>query len=333
MKTTAAKLRITIALLAGVCLALFGSPAFAEEPTPTTDETPEATTPVADEAPASSDAGAISTTSAVASDAKDEPAEEEAPDLISGSVTLSTGVGLGTLVHLHPDENISSQGGRELVTTGLSGSVRYKLGDTLSLSSGMALAWYPIINYAVGYENGRALLGDLAFTLNQSQIVKDEDRNLSVSGSLTVGLPTSLGSQIQNRLFSLTPKLNLSWSLGDLSVNYSASFAKYFMTSTTPSIDCENFSDPNTCPAGRGTGPAGAFQTEKAGGELFLPSTGINSFTIAHGGSVSYQVIEGLRLSAALGFSHSFSVVDTPIDEFSSVNANEGRSHVDGLSS
>ena len=60
---------------------------------------------------------------------------------------------------------------------------------------------------------------------------------ISLNGSLTLVLPTSLASQYRTMLVSAAPTLSASWSWEWLSVSYSLQYRKWFHEYDHPAVD------------------------------------------------------------------------------------------------
>ena len=108
-------------------------------------------------------------------------------------------------------------------------------------------------------------------------------------------------------------------------------FAKYFVTATDRSINCDTYTDPALCIEGRGPAPGGGFESEVSGGEVYLPSAGVNSFYVGYNVGLSWKIIEDLSLGAGLTMYHLFGVKSYDIDQYSSGNAKAGRNQMDRL--
>ena len=242
---------------------------------------------------------------------------------VSASLKWASSMGIGAFVD-GPQE-------RTHVTSGITPVVGYRLSDEIVLSSAMSITWYQIPGYGSAQATNRLLLSDLDVGVSHTNIYKDEDLGLTLSGGLRAALPTSLAAQLQNRLFSLRPGLSLTWTGGPVSVSLNGQFLKYFMTSTHPSIDCEGFDDPSLCGEGRGPGPSGAFTSEKDGGELYLPGHGVNSFYVAYGGVASWALTDALSVRTHLTMIHVYGVVAYDRDEFTGEHAEAGRPQTDRL--
>jgi len=242
---------------------------------------------------------------------------------IAGMLQFQSGVGLGAFV-----------GGEQRQvqwTTSIQPWLGYKLAENLQLSSAIAGTFYHVNDFGTPLEDGSFLLSDLYFDISHSKVFVDEDLGLSVGAGFRVFLPTSVSSQFQNRLFSLRPALTVRWKLGPVSISYRTMFAKFFSTSATPTIDCGEYGD--LCREGRPAGPdvGGSFTSERQGGEVFVPSQGINSFYFGNSLGVAWQIVDGLTLSGQVMIFNIFGIRSYAIDEFSSQYARAGRSQTDRL--
>ena len=249
--------------------------------------------------------------------------EEDAPLPIRAALTVSTSVGIGTFA-----DGVQRQ---PSVTTSFSPSLTYVIGDGMSLRTSIGGVWYQINDYSSALEEGRFLLTDLGLTFGHSSIASDKDTGFNLSGQFSLNLPTSLASQYQNRILAISPRLVASWKVGPVTIATSVQFKKYFMTSSTPSLNCEAYENEAECVEGRGPDPTGGFVSEVRGGEVFIPSYGLSSFYVSYSPSVTWEMIEGLNLSLVVAAYHIFGVVSTEVDDLSSPNAKRGRNQTDRL--
>jgi hypothetical protein len=242
---------------------------------------------------------------------------------IKASIGVTTSVGIGTFA-----DGVQRQ---PSVTTSFSPSLTYLIGDGMSLRTSIAGVWYQINDYSTALEEGRFLITDLGLTFGHSSIASDKDSGFNLSGQFALSLPTSLASQYQNRILALAPRFAASWKIGPVTLGASVQFKKYFMTSSTPSLNCEAYENEEECVEGRGPDPTGGFVSEVRGGEVFIPSFGLSSFYVSYSPSVRWEIIEGLNLSLSVIAYHIFGVVATDKDELSSPNAKAGRNQTDRL--
>jgi hypothetical protein len=241
---------------------------------------------------------------------------------ITVKLSVETSVGIGTFV-----------GGEQqqvAVSTGITPSLSYSLAKNQSLSAAIGTSIYHINDYGTAFFNGTVLLGDLYVTYSHGKLYSNKKLGLSISGAFRVYLPTSLSSQYQNRIFSMRPSLSGSWKKGKFSIGFTTMFTKYFGRTTSPTIDCSNFED-GFCREGRPEGPGigGGFESERKGGEVFLPSSGANSFYVGNSLSISYKPIPDLTLSMGLTIYNIFGICSFDVDTLSSPNAKAGRSQLD----
>ena len=272
-------------------------------------------------------------------DAGEEAAEEAAPSPISVALSVSTSVGIGSFV-----SDLQQQVG---VATSFSPTISYALDGGVRLKTGIGGTWYQINDYNTSFENHRFLFSDLYLDASQGSVFSDEDLGLNIGAAFRLYVPTSLSSQLQNRVLSIRPSLNMSWSFGPVTLSGVLMFLKSFNTNADRSINCETYTDPTQCIEGReadpnasalslgnpdgGPGVGGGFESEVQGGEVFLPSAGLTSFYVAYSLSLGWSIIEGLNLSLGASLYHSFGYKALPKDEFSSDYAQGGRSQTDRL--
>ncbi len=265
-------------------------------------------------------ASALSPSAEVTSEGSEATAT---PSKLSASVTAATTIGIGSFVE-GPQK-------RELIVGSLSPRLSYKLADTVSVSGGIGVTWYALESASVGYEPNRVLLGSASISLSDGSIWSDKEAGLNLSGSFTVGAPTSLSDQLTNKLFTMTPAASLSWKLGDFSLTGSTSFSKIFNRTNQATLDCSGFDDPSQCRQGRLL--SDSLTAESVGGEVVLTGTGLTSFAVGYGLSAGYAPMDGLSIGLGLSMSHAWGVMSLPEDEQASVNAKTGRSQSDSLTS
>lgn len=254
-----------------------------------------------------------------------ESTPTDSPSDFGGSLSLETSIGLGTFV--------SDPQNASLVVTSLSPSVFYRITPELRLTAGFGLTWYQILDVNTSLPENEILLSDVSIGLSHSRIYNDPDSGFNLSGGLRVGLPTSLASQFQNRLFTLSSSLSASIPVGPVSFSYSLGFAKYFNLTATPTLDCDDFEDSSECLEGRDANPNFGFESERRGAEVYLRGAGANSFAITNSLNISWAIIDELSLSLGFSISNAFGVRAFPQDDLSSENATAGRSQRDRLMS
>jgi hypothetical protein len=261
-------------------------------------------------------------TTAVIKTAKEDAEKEEATPL-SVSISIGTSVGIGSFVS-GPTQQVS-------ISTGITPTISYKLADKMSLSAAIGGSIYHVNAYGSAAFNGQFLIGDAYATFSHSSLFKDADSGFNLSGALRLYFPTSLSSRFQNRILSVRPSFTGSIKTGPVSFSFTTMFTKYFNTSTTRSIDCGDNFDEGLCIEGRGPGVGGGFESEVKGGEVFLPSAGINSFYVGNGLNATWTIVDGLTLGASVTVYNLFGYRSYDVDEYSSENAQPGRSQVDRL--
>jgi hypothetical protein len=238
------------------------------------------------------------------------------------SLAVETSVGLGTFVR--------HEGQRQpQVATVAEAVASYPLTDEIKLSLDQVTTWYHLMDYGSPYYDGQVLLSDTWLQVAHSKVWVDEDLGLTLAGMFRVYAPTSLASRFQNRLFTLRPGLSMTFAKGPFSVVLFGAVAKYFGRSTTPSVSCDDFDDPETCREGRGPDVGGTFTSEKKGGETFIPSAGVNSFYVLYDLAAQWQIVDGLMLGIEFAMYHLYGIASRPIDELSSPNARPGRNQTD----
>jgi hypothetical protein len=285
----------------------------------------------------SGEESATVSTSTEEGDDADEPEEKASP--ISVRLSISTSVGLGSFV-AGDQQQIG-------VATGFSPSISYKLDGGVSLKTGIGATWYQINDYNTAFANHRFLFSDMYLQAGHGSVFTDKELGFTVGASFRVGLPTSLSAQLQNRVLSIRPGLNMNWSFGPVSLSSAVMFSKSFNTNADRSINCETYTDPEQCRQGRdadptasadalgnqdgGPGAGGGFESEVRGGEVFLPSGGLTSFYVGYNVGLGWEIVEGLNLSFTTAIYHIFGYKALPKDEYSSQHAKAGRSQTDRL--
>lgn len=245
------------------------------------------------------------------------------PADFGGAVTAETSVGIGTFAPA-PHDNA-------LVSTTVLGSVFYRLSDQMRLTVAGSVTWYNVNDFSTPLPDNEALLSDLSVGVSHSSIYRNAASGLNISGAFRVLLPTSPASQFQNRWFTLTPGVTASLPIGPLNLSWSFGFGKFFGATSTATVDCSDFDDPEECYHGRAGNAALGFETERRGGEVFVPGTGMNSFFFSNNLSVSANPLERLTVALNLGVFNYFGLRSLPVDELSSPNAQGGRAHRDRL--
>jgi len=193
-------------------------------------------------------------------------------------------------------------------------SPRYNFSDMVSLSASIELA-REVTNADDTTERGETVLGDLALRLGVARWATLPG-GITLSSALGVTLPTSLASQADTMLFTVTPSLRVSKTfrkvLDGLTIGYGLRFSKLFHSYTTGEQDAPLIPGCNT----RQLGSC----------DRFLNSGYRNvSFRITNGFDVS------LGLTSWLSFSAEFDIVTSwlydayappPEDEFNQPIAN-----------
>lgn len=319
-------------VILGALLALAPTQAKASPPPETSEadeletaSAPTAAAPAPTTAPAAAAPAATATTSTptVLTTTNESPIYSD--NRFGGTLTLDTSVGIGTFV-ADPQTN-------PMVVTSLAPSAFYRLTPELRLTAGFSLTWYQVLSFDTSLPENEILLSDISIGLAHSRIFRDADSGFNLSGSLRLGLPTSLASQFQNRLFSLSAGLNAALPIGPVVITYSLGFGKFFNLTATPTLDCEDFSDSAECIEGRSANPNFGFESERRGAEVYLRGAGVNSFSVSNSLNVSWAIIDELSLSLGLSISSAFGVRAFPKDSLSSENSTAGRSQRDRLMS
>ena len=307
-------MRSTTPLL-GICL-LLASPLVHADPAGT-----KATEGARQDTKASPTTSTATTVTATAATDEDTDKETEAASPFSASLAIGTSVGLGTFA--------PSNQRQASVGTSVTPTVNFQVSDDVRLSAAIGLSFYHLNDAGTSLPDGEILLSDLYMTVS-GPIFADEDLGFSLSGAFRVYAPTSKASQFQNRLFSMRPTLSASQKAGPVTFSWTLGMAKYFNTSTSASLDCEDFVD-GQCKTGRGPEVGGGFASEVQGGEVFLPSSGLSSFYVMNSLSVGWSIVDGLSLSLGATVYNIFGVRAFDDDEFASINAKPGRSQTDRL--
>ena len=307
----------TLGLLSSLA---FATPAFAEDPQPAPAPAPTLIAETVAPAPAVTPNNGNGPTTIVTTDA---PAPAEKPADFGGSFSIETSVGIGTFV-AEPQDNA-------VVTTSFAPSAWYQLAKDLKLTAGLSLTWYQVLDIDTPLAENDVLLSDISLGISHGRIFNDPGTKFNLSGSLRVGLPTSLASQFQNRLFTLSTGLNASIPVGPVSFSYSLGFGKYFNLTATPTLDCNDVSDSAECIEGRDSNPNFGFESERRGPEVYIKGSGASSFYLQNSLNIAWSIIDELSLSLGFTISNSFGVRSFPTDDLSSDHATSGRSQRDRL--
>lgn len=273
--------------------------------------------------PASDPNGQPATTTPTTTVSTEGTSPVESPADYGGSLSVSTSVGLGTFVA--EPQNAS------VVTTSFAGSAYYNLAKNLKLTAGLSLTWYQILDVDTSLPENTALLSDLSIGVSHGRIFHDDDSGFNLAGALRISLPTSLASQFQNRLFTLSTSLSASIPVGPVTFSYSLAFGKYFNLTATPTLNCDDFDDPEQCIEGRPGNPNFGYESERRGPEVYLRGAGATSFYLQNSLNISWSIIEDLSLSLGLAISNSYGVRSYEVDDLSGEKATAGRSHRDRL--
>jgi len=244
---------------------------------------------------------------------------------LSGTLTLDTSVGIGTFVS-DPQTN-------PLVVTSLAPMALYRITPALRVTMALSLTWYQVLGFDTALPENEVLLSDISIGVAHARIFNDADSGFNLSGGLRLGLPTSLASQFQNRLFSLSAGMNAALPVGPMVFSYSLGFAKAFNLTATATLDCNDFEDSAECIEGRDDNPNFGFESERRGAEVYIPGAGGASFSVTNSINISWGILDVLSLSLGLSLSNSFGVRSFPQDSLSSENATSGRSQRDRLMS
>jgi hypothetical protein len=226
---------------------------------------------------------------------------------------------------------VSGDQSNAAVSTSLSGSAFYTLADNLKLTASFSLTWYQVLDIDTTLGDNDVLLSDIMIGVSHGRIYHHDDSGFNLGGSIRVGLPTSLASQFQNRLFSLSTGLTASIPVGPVSFTYGFTFGKYFNLTAVPTLDCEDFDDPTECIEGRDNNPNFGFESERRGPEVYLRGSGASSYYFRNALTINWTIVEGLDLALDFSISNSFGVRSFTRDEFSNEHAVEGRAQSDRL--
>lgn len=245
------------------------------------------------------------------------------PSDFGGAVTGEVSVGIGTFAP-EPHDNA-------LVSTTILASGFYRLSDDMRLSIAGSVTWFNVNDFYTPLPDGEALLSDISVGVSHNSIYRHADSGFNVSGSFRVLLPTSPGSRFQNRWFTLMPSVNASLPVGDFSFSFSFGFGKFFGGTSVATVDCSDFPNPEECIQGRTANASLGYETERRGGEIWLPGTGMNSFFFSNSLGVSWAPFDRLTLSLNFGIFTYFGLRSLPEDEFSTAYATGGRQQRDRL--
>ena len=298
------------------------TPALADAPEPKPESTVAETT-APDSTPAPMSTPAEQPTGPTTTLTTDSVTPEEEPSKFGGSLSIETSIGLGTFVS-GPQENA-------VVTTSFSPSAYYQLGKDLRLTGALSLTWFQVLDIDTPLSENDALLSDISLGLSHGRIYHHEDSGFNLSGNVRIGLPTSLASQFQNRLFTLSTAFTASIPVGPVSLSYSLSFGKYFNLTATPTLDCNDFENSAECIEGRDANPNFGYESERRGPEVYIQGAGASSFFVSNSLNIGWTIIDELSLSFGLTISNSFGVRSFPTDDLSSDDATAGRSQRDRL--
>ena len=308
-----------LAFSSAVAISALVVPARAQEPAPA----PEPTAPPAPDTTNTPEPVPTPGTPQTTIVTTEAPAEDEKPSDFGGSLSVETSIGIGTFVS-EPQDNAA-------VVTSFAPSAFYVLGKDLRLTAGFSLTWYQILDADTTLADNSLLMSDISIGVSHGRIYHHDDSGFNLSGNLRVALPTSLASQFQNRLFTIATGFTASIPVGPVSFSYSLGFGKYFNTTATPTLDCDDFEDSDECIEGRDANPNFGFESERRGPEVYIKGSGASSFYLSNSLGVNWAIIDDLSLSFGLTISNSFGVRSFPKDEFSSDNATSGRSQRDRL--
>jgi hypothetical protein len=247
----------------------------------------------------------------------------EKPSDFGGAATLETSIGIGTFAPA-PHDNA-------LVSTTLLASAFYRVSDEIRLTVAGSVTWFNVNDFYTALPDNEAMLSDISVGISHSSIYRHADSGFNLSGSFRLLLPTSPGSQFQNRWFTLMPGLSASIPVGDFSFSWGFGFGKFFAGSSVPTVDCSDFPNPEECIQGRQQNSALGFETERRGGEVWIPGQGMNSFFFSNSLTVSWAPVDRLTLALTFGIFNYFGLRSLPVDDNSSQYATAGRNHRDRL--
>ncbi|MBN1946429.1 MAG: hypothetical protein JW797_12190 [Bradymonadales bacterium] len=308
-----------LAVTAGVfLLVLVTSSTWAQEPLSSEES-------VAPASPATTDA-TVQTAEPIAleqtaTEAEDE--EEESKTFIhpfSLSASISNTFSLGAIFR---DEYTVQN--YDLMSFGLSGSYQTPH-DPLSLSLSIGFNKFLTESGGSTYQReGR--FGDMDLSASYAPIFTDEwYTGISLSGGLSITIPTSRYSRFTNLYTSLSPSLSLSRSFGKLSLRYGFAFSKNFHEHTTVVVDLTDYRLDILARDG------GAENI--AEGQIALDTGVLSSFSISNSFSISYSWFSGFSTALSFGLSDYWTYDNGTItqqDEFTSPNAVPGRGHGQGM--
>ena len=264
---------------------------------------------VAQESPAAPAEAATDAEEIVAEEAA--AGEEALP--FGASLSLTNTVGVGTFI---PGE--FSKRPLYDISLGLSGY--YSFLDSQRISASLSVNKSVVSNADSGLTApGQTLLSDLGVTYSYSNFVKEPVTGIGVSGSLSVALPTSLGSQYRTQIMSVTPSLTTGGTWDWFSFRYTFMFKKYFHEYTHAKVEdagnaipiCINRDspDPEAC---------------------FIGGYANASFQFGNRLGVGFKIIEDLNLNVDMWIFNTFTYeVFEEEDELTSENAVAGRGQRD----
>lgn len=170
-------------------------------------------------------------------------------------------------------------------------SPRYSFDDVWSVSASLELQ-REITEADDTTRANETQLGDLALRFAASRFAKIPGIDAELSAGLGFAFPTSLASQGQTMLFSVSPSLRLGWTLpdvvGGLSFGYTARFTKLFHDFTTGELESPSV--------------PGCFAGSSGSCDRFL-NTGVrnSSFRLANTLDASLGFTDWMSLSASFG--------------------------------
>jgi len=264
---------------------------------------------VAQESPAAPAEDAVEAEEVVAAEAAEET--EALP--FGASLSLTNSVGVGTFV---PGEFNK----RPLYDISLGLSGYYSFLDSQRISASLSVNKSVVSNADSGLTApGQTLLSDLGLTYSYSNFVKEPVTGIGVSGSLSLALPTSLGSQYRTQILSMTPSLTAGGSWDWFSFSYTFLFKKYFHEYTHAKVEeagnaipiCINRDtpDPEAC---------------------FVGGYSNASFQFGNRLGVGFKIIEDLNLNVDMWIFNTFTYeIFEEEDDLTSENAVAGRGQRD----
>lgn len=170
-------------------------------------------------------------------------------------------------------------------------------------------------------KNNQILFSDLTLSASKS-VLKSDFGNLA--GSLKFNFPTSLASQATTLYFGMAIGLSYSKIFGPFTLTYALSGKKNFNEYTTNVIKKEDLKDFETY--GRKGG------NEMLSSEVIALGKNNVSYSIANSLSGAYSFNDSLTLSLSFGYSMAFVYKVQEKDEYTSENAETGRSYRDLIS-